>query len=247
MARSAKEDAQSARRSEILAAARRLVYTKGYEQMTIQDILDDLQISKGAFYHYFDSKGAVLNALVERMVADEVLPLIMPIVQDPNLSAVEKLERYFDTGLRWKSAQKPLMLALLRVWVADENAIVRQKMFARTVNQVTPLLTAIVRQGVQEGVFTTAYPEQVGQVIIYILQGLSDMIIELMLADDKELDAARVERTVTAYTRALNDAVERVLGAPAGSLSLVDPEGLKQWFAPAASAHQPQPLQAKAG
>jgi hypothetical protein len=33
-----------------------LVYTKGYEQMTIQDILDDLQISKGAFYHYFGSK-----------------------------------------------------------------------------------------------------------------------------------------------------------------------------------------------
>lgn len=247
MARSAKEDAQSARRSEILAAARRLVYTKGYEQMTIQDILDELQISKGAFYHYFDSKGAILNALVERMVADEVLPLILPIVQDPNLSAVEKLERYFDTGLRWKSAQKPLMLALLRVWVADENAIVRQKMFARTVSQVTPLLAAIVRQGVQEGVFTTAYPEQVGQVIIYILQGLSDMIIELMLADETELDPMRVERTVTAYTRALNDAVERVLGAPAGSLSLVDPEGLKQWFAPAAGAQQPQPLQTKAG
>lgn len=245
MARSVKEETHLARRNAILDSARRLVYTKGYEQMTIQDILSDLGISKGAFYHYFDSKGAVLNALVERMVTEEVLPLILPIVQDQNLSAVKKLERYFDTGLRWKSAQKPLMLALLRVWVADENAIVRQKMFTRTVSQVTPLLTAIVRQGVQEGVFTTAYPEQVGQVIIYILQGLSDMIIELLLADETELDPRRVEHTVTAYTCALNDAVERLLGAPAGTLSLIDPEGLQQWFAPAANAQEP--LQAKAG
>jgi AcrR family transcriptional regulator len=32
-----------------------LVFTKGFEQMSIQDILDELHISKGAFYHYFDS------------------------------------------------------------------------------------------------------------------------------------------------------------------------------------------------
>ena len=55
------------RRNEILDLAQQLVYTKGYEQMTIQDILDGLQISKGAFYHYFDSKHAVLEAVVERM------------------------------------------------------------------------------------------------------------------------------------------------------------------------------------
>ena len=49
----------SEKRNEILDSARRLVYSKGYEQMTIQDILGELQISKGAFYHYFDSKGAL--------------------------------------------------------------------------------------------------------------------------------------------------------------------------------------------
>ena len=51
MARTVK--AHAVRRNEILDVAQRLIYTKGYEQMTIQDILDGLQISKGAFYHYF--------------------------------------------------------------------------------------------------------------------------------------------------------------------------------------------------
>jgi AcrR family transcriptional regulator len=230
MARIVKEEERASRRNDIIDAAQRLVYTKGYEQMTIQDILNDLGISKGAFYHYFDSKGAVLEALVERMVTNEVMPLILPVVQDPGMSAIHKLERYFDIGLRWKTAQKTFMLALLRVWLADENAIVRQKMFSMTVKQVTPLLTDIIRQGIQEGAFNTCYPDQVSQVIIYILQGLSDMTIELLISSETDLDPARVESSVAAYTYALSDAVERVLGAPSGSLKLIDTDILKQWF-----------------
>jgi len=230
MARIVNEKEYAARRSEILDVAQRLVYTEGYEQMTIQDILDDLQISKGAFYHYFDSKGAVLEALVERMVIDEVIPLLLPVVQDPRLSALEKLHRYFDTALRWKSAKKTFMLALLRVWLADENAIVRQKLLAMTVKQVTPLLTEIIRQGNQEGVFTTPYPDQVCHVIIYILLGLSDTIIDLFLSDETKRDNAYIETAVTEYTDALTDAMERVLGAPRGSLYLIDPETLREWF-----------------
>jgi len=230
MARIVKEEEYAARRNEILDVAQRLVYTKGYEQMTIQDILDDLHISKGAFYHYFDSKGAVLEALVERMVVVEVIPLLTPIVQDAHLTALEKLNRYFDTALRWKTAKKTFMLELLRVWLADENAIVRQKLFAMSAKQVTPLLTQIIRQGIQEGVFQTSYPDQVCQVINYILQGLSDTIIELLLSSETKRDAARIESSVTAYIAALTDALERVLGAPRGSLNLIDPETLKEWF-----------------
>jgi AcrR family transcriptional regulator len=231
MARFVKEKEYAARRSEILDAARRLVYSKGYEQMTIQDILDDLQISKGAFYHYFDSKVAVLESLVERMVVEEVIPLLIPIVQDPELSAIEKLDRYFDTSLRWKTAEKTFMLALLRVWQADENAIVRQKLLTMSVKRVTPLLTEIIRQGRQEGVFTTSYPDQVCHVIIYILLGLSDTIVDLFLSDEVHRDASHIENVVTSYTDALTDALERVLGAPTGSLNLVDLETLKEWFA----------------
>ncbi len=230
MARIVKEEEYAARRNEILDVVQRLVYTKGYEQMTIQDILDDLHISKGAFYHYFDSKGSALEALIERMVVVEVIPLLMPIVQDPHLTALEKLNRYFDTAIRWKTAKKTFMLELLHVWLADENAIVRQKLFTMTIKRVTPLLTEIIRQGIQEGVFKTSYPDQVCQVIIYILQGLSDTIIELLISSETNRDAARIESGITVYTAALTDAVERVLGTPAGSLQLIDPETLKEWF-----------------
>jgi TetR/AcrR family transcriptional repressor of nem operon len=232
MPRIVNKDEFAARRNEILDAAQRLVYTKGYEQMSIQDILDSLGISKGAFYHYFSSKGEVLDKLVERMVVEEVVPLLESVVGDPHLSAIEKLHRYFDTAVRWKSQRKAFMLQLLRVWLSDENAIVRQKLLNMSIEHVTPLLTEIIRQGVREGVFKTAYPDQTCQVIIYTLQGLSGTILELLISDETNRDPARVRSAVTAYAAALNDATERLLGAPRDSMHLLDLESLEAWFAP---------------
>src|SRR5512139_4236345 len=99
MARTVKEETYTVKRNEILDAAQRLVYAKGYEQMSIQDILNQLKISKGAFYHYFDSKGDLLEALIERM-RQEVEPIILPIVDDPDLPTFDKLHRCFDTAAR---------------------------------------------------------------------------------------------------------------------------------------------------
>jgi TetR/AcrR family transcriptional repressor of nem operon len=239
MARIVKEKAYAARRNEILDAAQRLVYTKGYEQMSIQDILDSLQISKGAFYHYFDSKGEVLDSLVERMTVNEVVPLLDSIVHDPELSALAKLHRYFDTALRWKSGRKELMLELLRVWLSDENAIVRQKMLNMAVEHITPLLTEIIRQGIHEGIFKTSYPDQTCRMMIYALQGLSSSLIELLISDERERDAAQVRRTVEDYAGALNDATERLLGAPSGCMHLIDLEALEGWFPIQESTERP--------
>ena len=61
MARILKQDQYDARRNEILDMARHLIYTLGYDQMTIHDLLQELHISKGALYHYFASKKGKKN------------------------------------------------------------------------------------------------------------------------------------------------------------------------------------------
>ena len=230
MARIKKEEEHTAKRNEILDAALQLVYSKGYDKMTIQDILDELRISKGAFYHYFDSKADVLDALVERMVVEQVKPLLLSIVRDPHLTALEKLQGYFDTAVRWKTAKKALMMELLKVWYSDENALARQKMLATMVKHVTPLFMEIIHQGVQEGVLTTPYPEYVSQVIINLVQPLGDSFAEMLISQEAPRNDSlqRAETLLVTY----NDAVERVLGAPKGSIHLMDTEVLKEWFPP---------------
>lgn len=225
MARVVNVEEYTVKRNEILDAAQRLVYTKGYERMVIQDILDDLQISKGAFYHYFDSKQAVLEAVIERMI-DEVEQLLIPIVHDSHLPALEKFERFFAASSRYKTTQKPFLLALLRIWYTDDNALVRHKVNAIGIKRVKPLLTAIIYQGIQEGALATPYPDQIGDIVLSLRQSLSDALAEIFLSFEPDRDElGRVESTVAAYT----DALERVLGTPAGSLSLVDVETLKEW------------------
>jgi len=228
MPRIVKEDEYAVRRNEILDAAQRLVYTKGFGQMTIQDILDELQISKGAFYHYFDSKHALLEALIERLQA-EAEKILIPITQDTQLSALEKLERYFATAAQWKTAQKTYLLALLRVWYNDDNAIVRQKVFATAVKRITPLLSVIIRQGIQEGVLTTPYPDQAGELVLSLIQGLGETYAKMLLSPEAEGgDLQHIQRTSAAYS----DALERVLGAPPGSVHLIDAATLEEWFPP---------------
>lgn len=231
MARTVKQEEYAARRNQILDVAQRLVETRGYEQITIQDILDDLHISKGAFYHYFDSKPALLEAIIERMI-DDVEQLLLPIVHDPLLPALAKFQRFFATSARWKTARRTFFLELLQVWYADENAIVRQKVHTAVIKRVTPLLTVIIRQGIQEGVLTTAYPDQVGEVVLSLMENLGDTLARLFLSSEPKHEVLRrMESTTVAYT----DALERVLGAPSGSLKLVDPDMLQAWLPPSAT------------
>ena len=56
------------RRQSIIEASERLFSAKGYLETTVDDILTELQCSKGSFYHYFDSKLSVLTAICEEKV-----------------------------------------------------------------------------------------------------------------------------------------------------------------------------------
>ncbi len=232
MPRSVKPDEYSKKQNEILDAAQQLVYTKGFEQLAIQDVLDQLKISKGAFFHYFPSKSALLEALIERFVT-QAKQLLEPIVHDPQLSALEKLEGYFDVVGRWKTDQKSYLLSVLRVWYADDNAIVRLKVQNRGFQWIAPILTEIIQQGNREGTFTFPHPDQAGLVIYSLFSSLADSFVELLLNPKPDQDAfGQAKKYVTVYMRAL----ERVLGAPEESLNLMDDEILREWFPPGQSA-----------
>jgi AcrR family transcriptional regulator len=227
MVRTVNEEAYAQRRNAILDAAGRAVITKGYEQMAIADMLSELQISSGAFYHYFDSKPALLFALVERM-GDEIEQVVLPIVHDPEPGALEKLQRFFAALDQWKFAHKRLLLAYLPVWYGDENAIVRHKLYQARVKRLTPWLEEIIQQGAREGVFTTSYPDQAARMVISLFEDLGYASVELLLAETlSPEDLLHLQRILLATT----DALERLLGAPFGCLQLASLEGLKQWMA----------------
>jgi AcrR family transcriptional regulator len=224
MARTVNVAEQAARREAILDAAQRLILSNGYERLTVQDILEDLQISKGAFYHYFDSKPAVVEALTERLVDDSERALAR-IAEDPKLGATDKLQRFFGEIVRWKSARQNLMVAMLPVWYAPDNLAFRLLVDRASAKRLAPLLSVIVLQGVDEHQFATAYPEQAGAIIVAIVQVLQDAMAQQLLTI-----GSKVKEMVATHGAHI-EAIERYLGVPAGMLYRADARAVNSWVA----------------
>jgi AcrR family transcriptional regulator len=226
MARTVNTTLHTVRRDAFLDVGQRLVQTKGYEAMSIQDVLDELEASKGAFYHYFDSKQALLEAVVERF-ADGAMAGLASTLADPGLPALRKLEKVFAGIARWKADQKELVLAIMEVWNSDGNAIVREKLRRLTERIMVPLLSAVVRQGVNEGAFSVDSPDETATVLVSLMEGFQQQASNLFIARHAgTVTFEEVQRAVAANT----EAFERILGVPKGSLTLTSDTTLRFWF-----------------
>jgi len=218
--------AHASRRDEFIDAGQMLIQTRGYEQFSIEDLLAEVGASKGAFYHYFDSKQALLEAIVDR-IAETAVATVAVVVEDDRLSAIDKFRGYFRIIASIKAEQMEFLLALMRVWYSDDNAIVREKVRRETVRLVAPHLAAIIRQGVAEGTFTLSDPDQMARVVLALILDTGDEAGQLWLARQAgEIEYEQTRRRFDTYQTAL----ERVLGVAAGELQLIDEPTLRLWF-----------------
>jgi len=162
VARTLNPETHAVRRDAFVDVAQRLIQNKGYEGFSIQDVIDEVGASKGAFYHYFGSKTALLEAIVDRFV-EAALAQVARIVDDDSRNAIDKFHAYFATIARLKGEQKEFLVALMRVWFSDDNALVREKLRREQVRLVTEHIATIIRQGVNEGAFTLADPDSMAR------------------------------------------------------------------------------------
>jgi AcrR family transcriptional regulator len=226
MARTVDVEKHMVRKEAFVEAALRLVQTRGYEAMSIQELLDELGASRGAFYHYFDSKQALLGAMVDR-IADQALGAVTPAVDDPDLAAIPKLERFFGGIAQYKTDRKALMLELIKVWTSDDNAVVRDRVRRTVVERIGPLLAGIIKQGIAEEVFSVDSPAETATILMALITSFQDGATELFLARQANtISYEQAERTLMSFARAF----ERILGAQAGSISIVDQTTLRDWF-----------------
>ena len=226
MARTLDPESHAVRRDAFLDVAQRLIQTKGYDAFSIQDVLDEVGASKGAFYHYFGSKGDLLEAMVERM-ADGVEAGWEEVLTRADLSALGRLEGLFATTATYKSARRDLALALLEAWLSDRNTILRERLRELVARRMTPALERILAEEIDTGEFTATDPEATARVMVALIQGSQDAASQLFVARQ----AGRIELDdVMRVFAAFSEALERILGIEPGRLSLTDPPTLRTWF-----------------
>lgn len=139
------------RKNEIIDTASRLFVSKGYEQCSVNDILTEIGIAKGTFYHYFKSKEDVLDAVISKatnMIAERV----RAVAEDVSLTPEDKLLQVF---LAMRVDQK-MEEGLLNEMHKPENVRMHQKSLVSILTVLNPILTQVVEEGIQKGGFAVS-------------------------------------------------------------------------------------------
>lgn len=160
-------------------------------------------------------------------MSEQILQSLQPLVEDEQLSALEKLNQYFAKAESWKVDNKTFFLGILRTWYNDDDAIFRQKITTASIKDVIPVLTKIINQSIAEGSFAIHdAPAEIAEIMLGIGYNFSDVIGKILLnaAEDKNC-LPQVERKVAA----VQYAIERPLNAPPGSINIPN---LKWWLRP---------------
>jgi AcrR family transcriptional regulator len=188
----------------IVDVAARLFALKGYEQTTIQDIVEGLGMSKGAIFHHFGSKEEIVEAVIARHSV-KLIAAADAVASDTSIPAEERLVRTAralhvsdDDGLQMvEHLHKP------------QNALMHLKVERLLLDDAAPILARVVRDGVAQGVFDTPCPQEVTEMILAYSNS----------AFDAGHLAAFTMEELARKAQSFIWAVERLLGARSGSLS----------------------------
>src|SRR6185437_11268659 len=85
------------RRAEILDRAAELFVQRGYDNVSLNDLIVDAGVSKGAFYHWFPSKDALITALAQRSARDQ-FSAVEDAVACCRGSALDRLNAFLRAG-----------------------------------------------------------------------------------------------------------------------------------------------------
>lgn len=204
------------RRTEILAVAERLFYEHGYDHTSIAQIIEEVGIAKGTFYHHFSSKAALVEGLVQGLI-EQMLPAFEELARRSDISPVQRLQGYFDINSGWKSTNVELMVTTITALYRPENALLLRRISENSLDALGPYFNAVIVEGVEAGVFDAPRPERFGEFIMGMLIGIAEsrsrILVESIDEPSKLYDYADM-------ISILELAINRLLGVPEKTITL---------------------------
>ncbi len=142
-------------RDNILATGQRLMAGKGYSAVGLNEILSAAGVPKGSFYHYFGSKDAFGEALLDSYFVDYLADIDATLAQ-PGMTMAQRLLSYFETWQRTQSfydCQGKCLAVKMAAEVADLSEAMRLSI-KRGIDGIVSRLAGAIDAGVAEGSLT---------------------------------------------------------------------------------------------
>jgi AcrR family transcriptional regulator len=218
------------RRAELLDRAAGLFLRHGYENVSLNDLIADAGVSKGAFYHWFPSKDALVATLAERS-AREAFASSEDALAACGGDALERLNAVLRAGFDANMAMSgPEQLAAMVSLLRPDNAHLYGRILAVEQELYRPLLTQLISEGVDDGFFDTFDPEGVADMIYGLAARTNSNIVDVLDAADEAARDRAIDALATRF-RLHGLAVDRILALPDGSITTLTKEQVEAMVA----------------
>lgn len=145
---------------KILDTAQQLFLEKGYDNTTIQDIVDHLGgLSKGAVYHHFKSKEEIIDAVSDRMFS--VNNPFERVKDRSDLNGLEKLREAIRLN-QSDEAQKNIVVQSIPL---TRNPRLLVEMIDSNRRILTPYYEELLEEGNRDGSIHTEYAREIAELI----------------------------------------------------------------------------------
>ena len=207
-------------RQQIVQVAERLFCAKGYDETSVQDILDEIHGSKGGFYHHFDSKEDLLREICrQRATASaERTRERLDALTDP----MGRLNLVLREAMPFMPEDLTFMCMLMPILNRTESAAVRVGYQDAIAEAYAPLLRPCVEQLTDAGTLRPVTTD----ITAPALTLLNDGWYRAALLFIRDIEAGR--RTEPAALLEILDScrrcLEALLDAPYGSVELISLE-----------------------
>ena len=185
------------RKKELLKIAYDMFITQGYENTSVDEIIEKAQIAKGTYYYHFQSKEQMLEEVIDMMIASETEMAEQVIGMD--IPVPQKIVMII-TSVKPTEAEQPIKNALFQ----PDNVLMHHKVRKKLINVITPILSEVIKEGVNEGIFECDnIPERVKMLLI--------------LSDGTFNEGTFSEQDISVFI----DMTEKILGAEKGTMGFI--------------------------
>jgi AcrR family transcriptional regulator len=141
---------------------------KGYEKTTMQDILEELQLSKGAIYHHFKSKEEILAVVIDQLTQQEIAMVNELAARAVGANGKEKIQNLivaYLTGLG--DMYGPGSEVFMSSQPNNGSQFVLGGCLA-SVQDVAPIFAKLIEEGVADGSLVTEYPLEAAEIFMLL-------------------------------------------------------------------------------
>lgn len=152
----------------ILDALQLLLEEKKIQNISVSEIAQKAGIGKGSIYYYFPSKGAILDALIERSYEQ-------PLLTAKNLAAQTEISPFTRMAMLFQACQNSSTAFIKQNDSSPDNtsaqdlAFLHQKYLAHVVSELKPALTEIIKQGIENGEIHFDRPAALAEIVLIVI------------------------------------------------------------------------------